>query len=105
MKKAILILILLCGISTALKAQPRTPVTPKDDTVTLRIPTSKLLQLYNLIGFYTQNIVTSRAKSVDVEDSKEAIKTIAPYLTFLEADTTKKVQVIVLPKHPTFSNK
>jgi len=106
MKKAILIIILIVSISVQLKAQTTAPAAApaptrvKEDTVTLRMPKSKLQQLYGLLGFYTQNIATSRAKSVDVEDSKDALKEIAPFLTSLEADTTKKVKVIILPKKP-----
>lgn len=96
MKKAILIIILFCSASAILKAQQK----PKADTATLRIPVSNLKQLYNLLTFYSQNIATSRAKSVDVEDSKDILKSVAPFLTALEADTTRKVQVIILPKHP-----
>lgn len=106
MKKAILIIILIVSISVQLKAQTTAPSAApapqrvQEDTVTLRMPKSKLQQLYGLLGFYTQNIATSRARSVDVEDSKESIKILAPYLDALEADTTKKVkvQVIILPK-------
>ena len=100
MKKVILTIILIGAIAATVNAQTNPRERVPEDTVTLRMPKSKLLQLYLLLGFYTQNIATSRAKSVDVEDSKESIKALTPYLNMLEADTTKKIQVIILPKHP-----
>jgi len=103
MKKAILIITLIGAISLNSKAQNNHPST-KEDTITLRMPQSKLIQLYGLIDFYNNNIATSRARSVDVEDSKESIKAVAPYLKPLETDTTKKVQVIILPKKAIVRN-
>lgn len=94
MKKVLLMIILLVS---AICSQAQT----KDDTIHLALKTSQWISLVNQLKYYHEAVLTSKSASADVQDARAATEHLFPALTPMEADTTKKITVIISPKKKT----